>query len=219
MIKTAYRKAPRLAGTALALSLGLALAGCGGMPTNNSLESLHQPVVERTNYTFDVTTGAGGLSYPEQRRLAGWFEAMDLRYGDRISIDDPLESGATRAAVEGLAGRYGIIVSNDAPVTPGHVNAGSARVIISRSKASVPGCPDWSAKSDANLRNATSSNYGCAVNSNLAAMVADPEHLIQGAHGQSDTVVMSSTKAIDSYREREPSGKGDLSKTSSTSGN
>ncbi|MCB2076316.1 MAG: CpaD family pilus assembly protein [Novosphingobium sp.] len=219
MTKTRYRKVPRLAGTALALSLGLALAGCGGMPTNTSLESVHQPVVERTNYTFDVTTGPGGLAYPEQRRLAGWFEAMDLRYGDRISIDDPLESGATRSSVESLAGRYGLIVSEDAPVTPGHVNAGTARIVISRSKASVPGCPDWSAKSDANLRNATSSNYGCAINSNLAAMVADPEHLVQGARGHSDTIVMSSTKAIDSYREQAPSGEKGLAQTKSTSGN
>ncbi|MCB2074811.1 MAG: CpaD family pilus assembly protein [Novosphingobium sp.] len=217
-MKTAYRKAPRLAGTALALSLGLALAGCGGMPSNTSLYSVHQPVVERTNYTFDVTTGPGGLTYPEQQRLSGWFEAMDLRYGDRVSIDDPLDSGATRASVEALAGRYGLMVSEDAPVTPGNVNAGSARIVISRSKATVPGCPDWSAKSAANPRNATSSNYGCAVNSNLASMVADPEHLVQGARGHSDTIVMSSTKAIDSYREQAPSGTKGLNKTE-TSGN
>jgi pilus assembly protein CpaD len=59
------------------------------MATNRSLYSMNQPVVERTNYTFDVSTGAGGLTYAEQRRLAGWFEAMDLRYGDRIALVDP----------------------------------------------------------------------------------------------------------------------------------
>lgn len=42
---------------ALALSLGLALAGCGGMATNRTLESVHQPVVEKTNYVLDLTTG------------------------------------------------------------------------------------------------------------------------------------------------------------------
>ena len=218
MIKTVYRSAPRLAGTALALSLGLALAGCG-MPSNRSLESVHQPVVERTNYTFDVNSGSGGLSYSEQQRLAGWFEAMDLRYGDRIAIDDPLSSGATRSAVEALAGRYGLLLSDQAPITVGHVSAGTARIVITRSKATVPGCPDWSAKSDVNLANGTSSNYGCAVNSNLAAMVADPEHLVKGVQGHSDTVVMSSTKAIGSYREQAPTGEKGLAKTSSQSGN
>ncbi len=216
MIQTVYRSAPRLAGTALALSLGLALAGCGGMPTNRSLNSIHQPVVERANYTFDVNAGSSGLSYPEQRRLADWFEAMDLRYGDRIAIDDPLGSQATRASVEAIAGRYGLLVSEDAPLTVGHVAAGTARIVITRSRASVPGCPDWSAKSDTNLANGLSSNFGCAVNSNFAAMVADSEHLLKGAHGGSDTVVMSSTKAIDAYREQAPTGEKGLAQTSSS---
>jgi pilus assembly protein CpaD len=216
MPKTAYRAGRQLAGAALALSLGLAVAACGGMPTNRSLDSIHQPVVDHTNYTLDVTTGAGGLSVPEQRRLAGWFEALDLRYGDRISIDDPLASSATRTAVEDLAGRYGLLVSNEAPVTPGNVDAGTARIIVTRAKATVPGCPDWSTKSDVNLTNGTNSNFGCAVNSNLAAMVADPEHLLKGATGASDTVVMSSNKAIGSYREAKPTGTNGL-KSSSTS--
>ena len=207
MTKSPFIKARRAAGAALVLSLSVALAGCGGMPGNRSLESLHQPVVQRSNYTLDVTTGPGGLGYAEQRRLAGWLEAMALRYGDRVTIDDPLQSGATREAVESLVGRFGLLVGGEAPVTPGHVNAGTVRVVVSRSKATVPGCPDWSANSDVNLANATSSNYGCSTNGNLAAMVANPEHLIQGDHGTGSTVVMSSTKAIDTYREAKPTGQ------------
>lgn len=206
---------PKTTGTALALAVGLVLSGCGGMPTNRSLYSVNQPVVERANYTMDVATGAGGLSISEQRRLAGWFEAMDLGYGDRVSVDDPLDSPATMAAVEALTARYGILVSDTAPTTAGYVDAGTARVVITRSTANVPGCPDWSAKSDGNLLNATSSNYGCATNGNLAAMVANPEHLIHGADGGSTTVVMSSTKAISTYREQEPTGKDGLKEVKS----
>ena len=135
--------------SALTLSLALTLGGCvGGVASNTSLESTHQPVVQRTNFTLDLTTGPGGLSLPEQRRLAGWFEAMDLRYGDRIAIDDPLNSGATRAAVEGVASRFSLLVGDETPTTPGYVNAGTVRVIITRSSATVPGCPDWSGKSE-----------------------------------------------------------------------
>jgi pilus assembly protein CpaD len=210
-----YRSAPKIAGAALALSLGMALAGCGGLATNRSLDSIHQPVVEHVNYTFDVNTGPDGLSYPEQRRLADWFDAMDLRYGDHVAIDDPLDNKATRSAVEALAGRYGLLVTTDAPPTPGDLNAGTARIVVTRAKASVPGCPDWSARNDFNPNNATSSNYGCAVNSNLAAMVADPEHLLKGAESHSDTVVMSASKAIGVYREQKPTGQGGLKATSS----
>lgn len=215
MRKFAFLSAPKAAGTAIALSAGLVLAGCGGMPTNRSLYSVNQPVVERVNYTLDVSTGSGGLSYPEQRRLAGWFEAMDIGFGDRISIDDPLNSSSTRAAVEALASRHGLIIADEAPETTGYVDAGTARIVITRSKASVPNCPDWSDQSDVNLNNATSKNYGCAVNGNLAAMVADPEHLVQGAESTGNTVVMSATKAISSYREQEPTGQGGLQATGS----
>ena len=51
---------------------------------------------------------------------------------------------------------------------------GQARVVITRSTASVPGCPDWSVKTEANYNNATSPGFGCGVNSNLAAMIANP---------------------------------------------
>jgi pilus assembly protein CpaD len=202
---------------ALTLSLALTLAGCGGLTAknNNTIESVHQPVVERTNYTLDVATGSGGLPLPEQRRLAGWFEAMELRYGDRISIDDPLSSGATRAAVEAVASRYGILLSDGAPVTPGYVNPGTARVIVSRSLASVPSCPVWE-NSEFSLKNNTHSNYGCAVNSNLAAMVANPEDLVKGATARGETVVMSSNKAIDAYRGAPPTGNGNTVKATST---
>jgi pilus assembly protein CpaD len=204
--------------SALTVSLSLGLAACGGMATNGSLDSVHQPVVQRTNYVLDINAGPGGVSLPEQRRLSGWFEAMNLRYGDRISIDDPMRSSANRAAVEAVAGRFGLLVGDVAPVTAGAVNAGTVRVIVTRSSASVSGCPDWSAKSDTNFKNATSSNYGCATNANLAAMVADPEHLLQGARGTGNTTVMSSTKAIESYREAPPTGEKGLKQESTQSG-
>lgn len=196
---------------AAAISLGLTLSACGGMATNQSLNSTKQAVVERTNYTLDLRTGGGGLSIPEQQRLAGWFEAMDLRYGDRVAIDDPSMSGSTREAVVQIAARHGILVSDGAPVTPGYVTPGTARVVLTRSSAHVPGCPDWSAKSDMNYNNATSPGYGCAVNGNMAAMIANPEDLIRGQNGTGETLVATSNKAIGSYRKQKPTGEAGLS--------
>jgi pilus assembly protein CpaD len=196
-------------------ALGAGLAGCA---TNRSLESIHQPVVSRNNYSLDVATAGGALPLDEQRRLSGWFHALNLRYGDRVSVDDPGGNGATREAVAALAARHGLLVSDDAPVTAGAIAPGTARVVVSRSSATVPGCPDWSAKSDTNLNNATYSNYGCASNSNLAAMVADPEHLLHGATGTGETVVMSSSKAITSYREQKPTGEKGLKESETSDG-
>ncbi len=208
-------RAPALA---LALTLGLGLAGCGGMPTNASLNSTKQPVVERTNFTLDVTTSSAGLPISEQQRLNGWFETMDLRYGDRIAIENPGQNPAVANAIRELAGRYGLMISDVAPVTPGVLQPGQARVVITRSTASVPGCPDWSAHSDMNYNNALSPNYGCSVNSNLAAMVADPQDLLAGKQGSGETVIATSNKAIATFRNAEPTGKGGLMDASTGSG-
>ncbi|MEM7780131.1 MAG: CpaD family pilus assembly protein [Pseudomonadota bacterium] len=192
------------------LSLGLTLGACGGMPTNTSLYSTKQPVVERTNFTLDVDTNRSGLSISEQQRLNGWFETMDLRYGDRITIEDPSLNPAVKEAVSELAGRYGLLVADGAPTTSGMMQPGQARVVISRSSASVPDCPDWSARSDSNYMNGTSPGFGCAVNSNMAAMIANPEDLLEGQTGTGETLIATGTRAIQTYRDAEPSGAGGL---------
>jgi pilus assembly protein CpaD len=194
----------------LAAALGLGLAGCGGMATNNTLYSTKQPIVDRQNFTLDVNTIQNGLPVSEQARLNGWFEAMDLRYGDRVAIEDPGANPAVTNAVNDLAGRYGIIVSNTAPTTSGFLQPGQARVVITRSSAYVPGCPDWSKQSDMNYLNATSPGYGCATNSNVAAMVANPEDLLEGQKGTGENVIATATKAITTLREAAPTGAGGL---------
>ncbi|WP_340587147.1 CpaD family pilus assembly protein [Erythrobacter alti] len=201
----------RLAATALALSLGFGLSACGTLnegPQNMSLNSVNQPVVERSNYTLDLASVAGGLTVPEQARLADWFETLDLRYGDRISVDDPAMSPAVREDVAAVASRFGILLSDVAPVTEGYVNPGNVRVVVTRSMAHVPGCPNWENRYGIEQGNQTSPGFGCAVNSNIAAMVADPEHLLNGASGSGETVVMTSNRAIDSYRNAQPTGGG-----------
>lgn len=209
----------RRASAALLLSLATVLSACSAAaPENRMLNSVHQPVVQRDRYVLDVETlPGGGLAIAEQRRLADWFESLGLKYGDKITIDDPLMSKATVAAIDGVAGRWGMFSEGPAPVTPGYVAAGGARIVVTRAAAYVPGCPDWSKKSDFSMNNATSSGFGCAINGNLAAMVADKEHLVQGASGTGETVVMSGTKAIDSYRAARPSGEQGLKNNATSS--
>ena len=209
-----------LAKAALALAASLALAGCGGMPTNRLLDSVHQPVVSHTAYTLDLAASANGLASGEQHRLGDWFAAMNLRYGDKVALEDPDASPATRAAVDEALAHYGMRLNRDAPVTAGYVNAGSVRVVITRASANVPHCPDWSANSETNFNNATSTNYGCANNSNLAAMIANPDDLLHGAGSTGASAVVSNDKAINAYYSNVPTGSGGKVKAvSSQAGN
>jgi pilus assembly protein CpaD len=207
----------RNSAAALALSLGLALSACNAAPVNTSLNSTKQPVVERSNFTLDLAAGAGGLPVPEQQRLSDWFDSLSVKYGDRVAIDGAAGNDAARDDVAAIAGRRGLLLADGAPVTSGFVQPGSVRVVVTRTTASVPGCPDWQDHFASNLENATSDGFGCAVNSNFAAMVADPEHLLHGAEGTGETVVMSSTKAIESYRQQDVTGAEGLPEVSTQS--
>ncbi|WP_260928615.1 CpaD family pilus assembly protein [Novosphingobium sp. 9] len=211
------RRSLRIAAGTLALSLALALGACGGVPTNRSLDSIHQPEVSRNDYTLDIATTPDGLAPGEGRRLNDWLGAMGVKYGDHLYLDDPAAIPAVRDAVAAIGQRAGITLDGAAPVTTGYVTAGTARVIITRYKASVPGCPDWKGKSDFNPNNATSANFGCAVNSNLAAMVANPQDLVQGQTDTGSTQAMTASKAIDAYRKADTTGSKGLSSSSATS--
>jgi pilus assembly protein CpaD len=167
-------------------TLAFTLAGCAGMgavSNNPTVYSVNQPVVERTTYAMDVNLdGYAGIPDAERTRVSEWFDALQLGFGDRIAVDygDGAANAATDQDVSDLAALHGMIISQTAPVTTGNIIPGTARIVVTRSSASVPNCPNWSKTTEANYNSGTHPNYGCAVNGNLAAMVADPEDLVRG---------------------------------------
>lgn len=214
----------RILASTTILAVGLTLSACNTMTgPHGGVVSVHQPVVSRTDYVFDVNADGEGLAYNETARLDAWFQSLELDYGDRISIDDPNPYGgpARRAAVSDLAARYGILLADGAPVTAGQVYPGTMRVVVSRMTAHVPGCPDWSRESNPDFSNQPMSNFGCGVNSNLAAMVANPEDLIRGQRGDPGGDARTATRAIQAYRNAAPSSAEGLEdiRTSDVGGN
>lgn len=201
------------------VALTLGACNTGTAISNRSLESVHQPVVSQQAYTLDVRLAGGDLPPSEQGRLAGWLDALDVGYGDRVAIDDgaSYDAASGRATITRILAARGLLLSQGAPLTAGVVEPGSVRVVVSRSVASVPSCPDMSTRYSSNPTNSTSSNYGCATNSNLAAMVADPQDLIKGQAGAL-TDPKTATKAIGVYRDAEPTGTQGLKTESTTNG-
>lgn len=195
---------------ATALAPALFLGACAGTP-NRGLESVHQPVVSRTDYVFDVNTSGNTLAPGEAQRLAGWMASLRLGYGDRVAIDDPNPyGGGIRDEVSGQIARYGLLLSDDAPVTGATVAPGTARIVVSRMKATVPGCPDYSRSAQPEFESNSSSNLGCAINTNLAAMIANPADLVRGQPGAETNDTAISTRAIGTYRKATPTGTGGL---------
>jgi len=199
---------PRIALIALAAP-ALLLGGCTGTQ-NRGLESVHQPIVSRADYLFDANTEGGRLAPGELQRLAGWMASLRLSYGDTIAVDDPANADATRAEIGGLVASYGLFLSDRAPVVGAAMTPGTVRVIISRMTASVPGCPDFSRDNKPNFNQHTSSNQGCAINSNIASMIARPADLVLGQVGATVADPAVSGKAIQTLRKAPPTGAGGL---------
>ena len=198
----------RIVSMALITALGLSVTACGSNSANRGVYSERQPVVSKSNFVLDLSAGNGGLSTAEQNRLSGWFDALELGYGDRVSIDDPSysNSAVAKAAVENIVASYGLLISETAPVTEGNIPSGQMRVVVTRTSASVPGCPDYSHRSHTDFQARTSANYGCGTNSTLSAMIANPEDLVRGQNADGEDQSQAS-KAIRAYRDKQVGGQ------------
>jgi pilus assembly protein CpaD len=185
------------------LLLASALAGCmtpGAPLASRGVESVNQPVLNRSTFALDVGAPGGVLAPTEEARLDGWFRSLDLGYGDSIYVDGG-DADTARVQVARIAGNYGMMVLPAAPVTAGAVPSDMVRVVVSRTRAEVPNCPNWSVASQPNFENTTMSNFGCGVNSNLAMQVANPEDLFHGRQGPATVDAIAGAKAIQMYRD------------------
>jgi pilus assembly protein CpaD len=193
----------------LIVALGAALSACattnGGDNPMAGLPSTHVPVVNRVDYVFDAQAPGGSIQPSELARLDAWFRTMDMRYGDNVYVGNSAGADA-RGQVQSVVGQYGILLSNGAPVTVGATGYDTVRVVVSRTQASVPGCPDWSAPSNPNFNNRQMSNFGCGVNAALAAQVANPQDLVMGHAGEAASDGATASKAISMYRSWEQTG-------------
>jgi len=192
------------------LLIALSTAALGACTTpeatqaDRGLASVHIPVVTTADYVFDAAAPGGALAQGEGERLSGWFQGLGLGYGDTIYVDSA--APAARAQVASIAGHFGMLVTPGAPATAGMVGPGSVRVVVARRRAEVPGCPNWSRPAATDFANHSMSNYGCSVNSNIAAMVANPEDLLHGREGVGTTDTFTASRAVEMYRTTPPTG-------------
>ena len=201
-----------MARTSALIIVAAALSACQHVPhdlPDRGLEAVNVPVVHRSDYALDVAAPDGSLSPAEKARLDGWFRSLQLGYGDSIYVDGAY-SEAARIDVARVAGQYGMLVSTGAPVTQGSIPPGAVRIVVSRTRAEVPNCPNWSVPAQPNTNNRTMSNFGCAVNSNIAAMIANPEDLIHGREGNPYVDAAAASRGIGVYYSTPPTGKGGL---------
>jgi pilus assembly protein CpaD len=195
----------------------LTLGGCGTL--NRGVDSIKQPVVSRTDYVFDAQSTTAGLAPGETERVAGWLSAMRLHYGDQISVDDPNPyDSRARAQIAAIVSSYGMRLADRAPITSAPLAAGMVRVVVSRAVATVPGCPDFTRSGSSEFEGSATSNFGCASNASLAAMVADPRDLVRGQADDGTADPITAGRAIGTYRRAAATGAGGTTVKSESTG-
>ena len=162
--------------------------------------------VDRAEYRHAVyfATDRAEISANERDRLLTFLRTIQVRERDSLHLEGHADERATEvynldlaarrnASVETFLAEVGVgdlvrataAFGEKAPAAPGtgpdawRQNR-RVELILERHLVTLPACPDWSRRSGLDFDNQPLSNLGCATQTNLGLMVAEPRDLVQG---------------------------------------
>jgi pilus assembly protein CpaD len=180
--KTMYR----FASLAAAAGFGLLLAGC---QYDEVMMDNYQPTAVNERYPIRVTeartkTGIraprGTLNTEQGNAVANFAIEVRRSSAPRVEVLYPSGGGASRQLAQSIAAS---LVDQGVPQSRILVRsyAGGAsspiELVLTRKVAVTRECGDWSSDLSYTGSNEPHSNFGCATQQNIAAMIANPEDL------------------------------------------
>ena len=192
------------------LGLGLAACAGGVGPIDRlgwiEASSPKRLEVDQATYRHSVyfETDRAELTGAQRDRLLAFLASAQPADGDVLRIEGHADERATDLYNLELASRriqtvasflreqgYGGVEVTTAAygeAAPAVAGAGPdawqrnrrAELILERHLVTLPACPDWSRQSGTDFANLPHSNHGCATQSNLGLMIAEPRDLVRG---------------------------------------
>jgi pilus assembly protein CpaD len=225
-VRTARARIP--AGTKLmlraAVAIGCAAFVCGcntdqqitGAPSVPTDYRLRHPItITEKERTFQLFIGAnrGSLTAVQRAELLAFAQSWKDDATGGVIIDLPVGSSNTRSAAEALPEIESIVGASGVPqqsiaVRNYRVSArtfATVRVSYPRIAAQAGPCGMWPEEMGPSMNrdyfeNQPQWNMGCAAQHNLAAMVANPEDLVQPRADQTPTYTQRRTFVMEQYR-------------------
>ena len=213
------RQAPRPLVWLSLLGLGLGACAPNLGPQKNlgwiQASSPKQLEVDRAEYRHSVyfPTDRAAIPASERARLLSFLETVRPAGRDSIRLEGHaderaselynLELAASRnERVEALLEEVGlgdlyittVAYGEAVPAVPSTGPAAwrlnrRVELVLERHLVTLPACPDWSRETSTDFSNQPYSNFGCATQTNLGLMVAEPKDLVRGrALGPADGV-------------------------------
>jgi pilus biogenesis lipoprotein CpaD len=192
----------------LGLGLGACTPSLGPQENLGWIEasSPKQLEVDRAEYRHSIYFPTDSSAFPaaERARLQTFLETVQPSGRDSIRLEGHADERASEQYNVELATRRAQQVAaflkdaglGDVTVTalafgetvPAVPSTGPAawrlnrriELVMERYLVTLPPCPDWSRQSGTDFSNQPYSNFGCATQSNLGLMVAEPKDLVRG---------------------------------------
>ena len=204
------RQAPRPAVWLSVLGLGLGACAPSLGPQQNlgwiEASSPKQLEVDRAEYRHSIYFPTDSSAFPasERDRLLVFLDTVQPGGRDSIRLEGHADERATELynlelaanrverveafLAEAGLGELAITTAALGETTPAVPSSGPAawglnrrvELIVERYLVTLPACPDWSRESGTDFSNQPHSNFGCATQTNLGLMVAEPKDLVRG---------------------------------------
>jgi pilus assembly protein CpaD len=124
--------------------------------------------------------GSAVLATADAARLRALGVTGGIAPSDRVMVaaaGAPYLARQRIASIDSVLLRYGIVVVADQlPNLPSN----GALIEVGRTLVTLPPCPNWSKPTGTDFGNQPSSNFGCATETDLGMMVANPSDLASG---------------------------------------
>ena len=201
----------RGARTLVGIACLAALASCAmpdaqqWQPTATDAQKTNKVEFSRLTHTVHFAAGSPTLTGAETTRLVGFLDDSDIVYGDHLYLGIPGEDALSQkreAAIRRILARRGVLMTaTAAPArgTAGYASSDEMTVQLERYVVTPPACPNWGKPAGGDPGNTVFSNFGCATETNLGMMVAQPRDLVVGRQpGPADAE--PALNAIQNYR-------------------
>jgi pilus assembly protein CpaD len=198
---------------AAALAAILVAGSCSVANDGNTIAedgAANHPIVVEPSFRdikVQYAGGADGMTTNDAVKFDGFIADYRTRGSGSLGISVP-DGPASRAAIGFFAERAAASgISRDKILVSTHdVANGDYKVDVSyiSYSASTDSCGDWSENLAFTAENQTPKNFGCAVQHNIAAMVADPRDLLGPREAGPNDATRNQT-IMDLYEQGKPS--------------
>jgi pilus assembly protein CpaD len=188
MYKYFFKFAATNAKAAMLLAVSTSLAGCS--MADLAADDQYVPATHYERYPIEVAKAPiklevssryGSLQPSQINAVAGFARSAKSASASKIMIRRPSSGGASRQVASQT---YQLLVQSG--ISPGMIlqgtypgpSKGSVQLSYLSTVAVTKECGDWSENIADTASNEPYSNFGCAIQNNIAAMVVNPENFV-----------------------------------------